>query len=216
MTLNTPLDKVFQGYDTEIPAAFREQFLATPERPYDVVLEGKMHRIWHRPKWLKPLFSFLGLFGILVPKAGEDIPTKLFVKPGYLANGKPYHEWNRTFAFERPIRFDTRVVFDERYDNLADEVGVGRFLHMVWEGKFIPPRSFTLATITNAVQVRGHLFYLPDWLWTFLLGRVKFIQQAHEDDENKVDVDLRILHPLFGEVFGYMGTFEAVRYEKVG
>jgi hypothetical protein len=145
---------------------------------------------------------------------GQDIPTKLFVKPGYLPNGRPYHEWNRTFDFERPISFDTRVVFDEKWDNLADEVGIGRFLHMVWEGKFIPPRSFTLGTVSNAIRVGGRLLYLPKWLWSFLLGRVVFIQQAHEEDENKVDVDLRILHPLFGEVFGYIGTFEAVRYEK--
>jgi hypothetical protein len=86
---------------------------------------------------------------------------------------------------------------------------------MVWEGKFIPPRSFTLATITNAFRIGGRLWYLPKWLWLFLFGRVKFIQQSHEDDDSKVDVDLRILHPLFGEVFGYTGTFEAVRYEKI-
>jgi hypothetical protein len=146
---------------------------------------------------------------------GEDIPTNLVVKPGYFEDGQPYHEWNRTFAFKRPVSFNTTVVYDERWDNLADEVGVGRFLHMVWEGKFIPPRSFTLATITNAFRIGGRLWYLPKWLWLFLFGRVKFIQQSHEDDDSKVDVDLRILHPLFGEVFGYTGTFEAVRYEKI-
>lgn len=86
---------------------------------------------------------------------------------------------------------------------------------MIWEGKFIPPRSFTLDTVTNAVQVGGRVWYLPKWLWVFLLGRVKFIQQAREDDDNVVDIDLRILHPLFGEVFGYTGMFQAVRYHKV-
>lgn len=214
MTLNTPLRKVFSGYEDQLPLAFKEQFLATPERDYDVVLEGVMHRIWHHPTWLKPLFVFWGLFGILVPKTGTDIPAKLVVVPGYLPDGEPYHQWNRTFAFKPPIHFNTTVVFDRRMDNLADEVGVGRFLHMVWEGKFIPPRTFTLATVTNAVRVMGRIWYLPKWLWLFLLGRVKFIQQAHEDDENAIDVDLRILHPLLGEVFGYTGTFHATRYKK--
>jgi hypothetical protein len=216
MTLNTPLSKVFAEYEPhQLPLAFKEQFLATPERDYDVILEGVMHQIWYRPSWLKPLFVVLGKFGILVPKTGQAIPTKLVVVPGYLPDGQPYHEWNRTFAFEPPIKFNTTVVFDKRMNNIADQVGVGRFLHMVWEGKFIPPRSFTLNTVTNAVQLGGRIWYLPKWLWLFLLGRVKFIQQAHEDDDNVVDVDLKILHPLFGEVFGYTGTFQAVRYNKV-
>jgi len=215
MTLNTPLNKVFLGYtEQEIPLAFREQFLATPEREYDVVLEGRMHQIWHRPVWLRPLFWLLGLLGILVPRTGRDIPAKLVVVPGYLPNGQPYHQWNRTFTFEAPVKFNTTVVFDEKFNNLADQVGVGRFLHMVWEGKFIPPRSFTLETITNAIRVGGRIWYLPKGVWLFLLGRVKFIQQAHADDERFVDVDLRILHPVFGEVFGYTGTFQAVRYAR--
>ncbi len=215
MTLATPLRSVFTGYEDQMPVAFKEQFLATPEREYDVVLEGVMHRIWHRPRWLKPLFAFLGLFGILVPKTGEGIPTTLVVAPGYLPDGQPYHEWNRTFAFDPPIKFNTTVVYDAKMDNLADQVGVGRFLHMVWKGQFAPPRTFTLDTVSNAIRIGGRIWYLPTWLWSFLLGRVKFVQTAHPDDENVMDVDLRIIHPLFGEVFGYMGTFTAVQYKKI-
>jgi hypothetical protein len=85
---------------------------------------------------------------------------------------------------------------------------------MVWDGKFIPPHTFTLDTITNAIRVRDKVIYLPQWLWAMLLGRVKFIQHAYEDEPDKVDVDLRIVHPLFGEVFGYNGTFRTVRYQK--
>ena len=214
MQRNTPLNKVFAQAGEKIPTAFAEQFLATPDQAYTVVLEGKMHRIWHRPRWLKPLFVVLGWLGILVPRTGRDIPTTLTVVPGCLPNGEPYHEWNRTLAFAKPIQFNTRVVFDREQDNLADQVGPGRFIHMVWLGKFIPPRSFTLSTVTNAFQIGTHRWYLPRWLWRFLLGTVDFVQQAHEEDDNVVDVDLRILHPLFGEVFGYQGTFRAVRYPK--
>ncbi len=215
MNANTPLARVFVGHETQLPFAFREQFLASPERDYQVVLEGVMHKIWHRPVWLKPLFVFLGWFGILVPKTGNEIPTKLVVVPGYLPNGEPFHEWNRTFDFGVPIHFNTRVVYDQYMDNLADEVGINHFLHMVWKGQFIPPRSFTLDTVTNAIQLGSHLWYLPKWLWLFCFGRVRFIQQARVEDDRIVDVDLRILHPLFGEVFGYVGTFQTVRYPKV-
>ncbi|MBX3059494.1 MAG: DUF4166 domain-containing protein, partial [Anaerolineae bacterium] len=132
----------------------------------------------------------------------------LVVAPGYLPDGQPYHEWNRTFAFDPPVKFNTTVVYDAKMDNLADQVGVKRFLHMVWKGQFVPPRTFTLDTVSNAVRIGGRIWYLPTWLWSFLLGRVKFVQTAH--------VDLRIIHPLFGEVFGYIGTFTAVRHGKTG
>lgn len=202
------------GHENELPIAFHDQFLATPEREYDVVLEGVMHRIWHRPRWLKPLFIFLGKLGILVPRTGEAIPTKLEVVPGYLENGEPFHEWNRTFAFDNPIDFKTRVVFDKRQDNLADLVGPDYRLHMVWKGRYIPPRTFTLETVTNAIRLGRKVYYLPRWLWLPLLGRVEFAQTARPEAEDTVDVDLRIKHPIFGEVFGYQGTFQAVRYHR--
>jgi hypothetical protein len=214
MKPKTPLQKLFEGYESEIPFAFQEQFLATPEREYDIVLEGVMHEIWHRPRWFRPLFWLLGKSGILVPQTGRNVATTLAVIPGYLADGRPYHEWNRTFAFKKPVRFNTAVIYDTTYQNIADLVGPGRRLHMVWDGKFTPPRSFTLDTIANAIRVRGRVYYLPKWLWAALLGRVKFIQQAHADEDDKVDVDLRIVHPILGEVFGYRGTFRAVRYAK--
>lgn len=211
--MNTPLAPVFAGHDAaSIPVAFRDQFLATPERPYDVILEGVMHRIWHRPAWLGPLFALLGRLGILVPRTGEAIPTTLVVVPGYLPDGAPYHEWNRTFAFDPPIRFNTRVVFDAVQHNLADLVGPENRLHMVWKGRFVPPGTFTLETVTNAIRVGSRVIYLPRWIWLPLLGRVQFSQVARPEAEDTVDVDLRILHPLFGEVFGYQGTFRAVRY----
>jgi hypothetical protein len=212
--LNTPLTKVFSGYEHSLPVAFEDQFLATPERTYDVILKGVMHRIWHRPKWLKPLFIFLGWLGILVSRMGGAIPTTLTVVPGYLPNGDPYHEWNRTFAFDEPIYFNTRVIYDKRQDNLADLVGPGYCLHMVWKGQYLPPRTFTLETVTNAIRLGDQVIYLPKWLWLPLLGRVQFVQMAREEAEDTVDVDLRIIHPLFGEVFGYQGMFQAVRYAK--
>ncbi len=216
MNQNTPLAHVFANYDGHIPYAFSEQFLATPDRAYDVVLEGVMHKIWHRPRWFKPLFWALGKTGILVSQSGQNIATTLEVIPGRFPDGTAYHEWNRTFAFEEPVHFNTAVVYDAKYENIADRVGPNHILHMVWDGKFTPPNTFTLDTISNALQIKEKIFYLPEWFWKLMLGRVKFRQQAHMDEPDLVDVDLRILHPIFGEIFGYVGTFRTVRYPKKG
>ncbi len=211
---NTPLWPVFAGQEDQMPRAFREQFLASPERDYDVVLQGRMLRIWHHPRWLTPLFRALGWLGILVPRTGYDIPTTLQVVPGILPDGQPYHEWNRTFAFEPPLEFNTRVIYDRERDNLADLVGPDYRLHMVWKGEYHPPYTFTLQTVTNAIRLGQRTYTLPRLVWQWLLGRVDFVQTARPDDEDMVDVDLRILHPLFGEVFGYRGEFRAVRVAR--
>ncbi len=97
--INSPLARVFRGHESKLPIAFEEQFLATPERTYDVVLEGVMHRIWNHPAWLKPLFVIFGRLGLLIPGTGENIPFRLEVIPGYLSDGQPVHEWKRTFEF---------------------------------------------------------------------------------------------------------------------
>ncbi len=209
--MKTPLARVFEGHENSLPIAFQEQFLASPERDYQVVLDGVMHRIWHRPRWLGFLFVFLGWLGILVPRTGESVPARLVVVPGYLRDGEPFHEWKRTFAFDKPIYFNTRVVYDRRQDNLADLVGPGRILHMVWKGRYLPPRTFTLKTVTNGLQFGQRIIYLPKWIWLPLLGRVEFVQMARAEAEDTIDVDLRIKHPWFGEVFGYQGTFRVVR-----
>ncbi len=215
MPKNSPIESVFAGYtEHELPREFVEQFLAHPERAYDVVLEGVMQRIWHRPRWLRLLLRLLGRLGILVPREGENIRSTLSIVPGRYADGTPFHEWNRTFYFDPPLHFNTTVVYDHKMQNLADVVGNPRFLHMVWRGRYHPPDTFTLETVGNALRIGKRLFYLPRWLWALTLGSVDFSQKAHKDDDNVVDVDLRIVHPIFGEVFGYQGTFEAVRYPK--
>jgi hypothetical protein len=209
----TPLWPVFRDQAERMPRAFREQFLATPERGYDVVLVGRMERIWHNPRWLTPLFWFLGGLGILVPRIGEDIPATLTLEvvPGILPDGRPYHDWNRTFAFQPPVHFDTRVIYDEEQENLADQVGPGFRLRMVWKGEYLPPDTFTLKTVANGIRLGNRVRYLPRWVWLLLLGRVDFIQTSRPDAEDMVDVELRVLHPFFGTVFGYRGEFRAVR-----
>jgi GNAT superfamily N-acetyltransferase len=207
----TPFSRVFAGYEYQLPQAFREQFLVAPESEQFIRLEGRMHRIWHRPVWLKPVFALLGMIGVLVPRIGQDIPTRLVVLPGRLPDGQPYHEYRRTFDFNPPVRFNTRLVFDPWKGALAEQAGAGRFLHMVWKAQFIPPRSLTLETAAYAIRFGERRWYIPDRLWPFLFGRVRFIQQARPGGERVSDVDLRIHHPLFGEIFGYTGAFKVIK-----
>src|SRR5688572_33187830 len=98
----SPLEPVFLHYRLPIPNAFREEFLRAPGESFRVVLEGTMHRIWYRPRWLKPLFWALGQAGILVPHIASNVPTTLRVEPGRDHEGRPYHVHVRDFQLPRP------------------------------------------------------------------------------------------------------------------
>ncbi len=209
----SPLDSVFAGH-AQIPFAFSEQFLHSDQRPYGVRLEGMMHRIWHRPAALGPLFWFLGKLGILVPHNALDIPTTLVVRPGQNSTHGLYHVWDRTFSFSKPIRFRTTIIYDAGLGEVVDLVGPGNVLYMVWNAQFHPPDRFTLDTNSCALRIGTKKLWMPRWLWRFLLGTVEFSQVANSADGDLMRVDLLIRHPVFGPICGYDGSFRIIRTEK--
>jgi hypothetical protein len=208
----SPLAPIFES-DAEVPPAFQAQFLHSVHDPSRIVLEGTLHRVWHQPAWLKPLFQLLGVFRILVPDQGTEIPTTLEVVTGRLADGRPFHTWWRTMHFPTVRYFPTTIVYDAGRGTVVDLVGPGNRLHMVWRAKFIPPRRFRLATEACGMRLLGRLRWLPGWLWPWVLGRVRFVQRASTCHRDRVHIDLLIEHPFFGKVFGYDGTFWVRRYE---
>jgi hypothetical protein len=207
----SPLEPVFAPYADQVPLAFREQFLYSADYPYGMTLDGEMHHIWHRPRWLMPLYWLLGKMGILVPHNADHIPTTLVVVPGIDANGLPFHKWCRTLQFKKPITFNTTIVYDPKLKEVVDLVGPKDILYMVWRARFHPPRTFTLDTEACALRFGQKHLWLPRWLWKFTLGTVRFIQEVDEAHDDTVHIDLLITQPLFGKIFGYTGTFRTTR-----
>jgi hypothetical protein len=101
-------------------------------------------------------------------------------------------------------------VYDPAIDEVVDLVGPHNLLYMVWKAKFTPPRTFTLDTHSVAVRLgrrRRWRIWLPRPLWRWVLGVVRFVQRADGQREDTVHVEIVIWHPLFGDFFGYDGTF---------
>lgn len=213
-TLDSPLGPVFAGH-VEIPFAFRDQFFHHQDLPYGMRLEGVMHRVWHRPRVLGPLFRLLGRIGILVPEQGTEVPTTLTVRPGRNALDGQYHVWDRTLSFARPVRFRTTIIYDPAIGQVVDLVGPRDVLYMVWKAQFHPPDRFTLDTEAIALRIRGRRVWMPTWMWKLLLGTVTFSQVADSTEGDMVRIDLLITHPLLGRIFGYAGTFRTVRTPRL-
>ncbi|HEU5319044.1 MAG TPA: DUF4166 domain-containing protein, partial [Chloroflexota bacterium] len=196
------------------PLAFREQFLRAPGEPFQVVLEGSLDSVWHRPRWLGLLFRALAALGILLPYEGRGVPTRLVVGTGRLPTSAPYHVWDRYVHFERsgrPVRFRTKILYDADLDEVVDLVGPRDALYMVWYARFHPPTDLTLATAAVALDLGGRRWWLPGWLWRWTLGTVRFLQRAESVGSDAIRISIRIAHPLFGDIFGYDGAFRARR-----
>lgn len=206
----SPLEPVFEGH-TRIPFAFREQFMHTADHPYGMRLDGVMHTIWHKPAYLRPLFRALARIGILVPHNATEVVTELVVRPGRDPELGLIQVWDRTFFFPNPVRFRTSIIYDPEIGEVVDLVGPRDALYMVWDARFHPPHRFTLDTRAVALRMGKRKLWMPKLMWKFLLGTVTFSQVAQGDDSDTVTVDLLLTHPLFGRVFGYKGTFRAVR-----
>jgi hypothetical protein len=157
------------------------------------------------------LFWLLERIGILISEPGRDIPTTLTVYPGYDQHGQPYHIWARTLYFGKPRHFNTTIIYAADLDHVVDLVGPKDVLYMVWRAQFHPPDTFTLHTAACALRFRGYRLWLPRWLWQWALGVVRFRQRVDAQRDDMVHIGIVIWHPLFGDFFGYTGTFIAER-----
>src|SRR5260370_30080086 len=117
----SPLEPIFAGHE-QVPFAFSEQFLHGAHLPYRIELVGVMHRIWHRPELLGPLFWTLGKVGILVQQNAENVPTTLVVRPGRNSLDGLFHIWDRTLSFSKPVRFRTTIIYDPSLRKVVDLV----------------------------------------------------------------------------------------------
>jgi len=199
----SPFEPVFNAFPN-VPPVFHSQFLQSEP----VELEGTMHRVWHKPV-LRPMFWLLGKFGILVGKAGKNIPTTLVVKPtpkGQL--------WRRTLHFDEPVQFNSLNTYDPKIKRVMEWVGPGNALGMVWNITFQPPKTLLLVTSGWILRLGRAQIQIPNWLWPWTLGRADTTQHADEKKEDTIHIDLVIRHAIFGEMFGYSGTFQILQEEN--
>lgn len=212
--LGSPFGVLFPA-EGDVPQAFRDQYLVPLESPDRVVMEGTAHDVWYRPGWLGPVYRLMGRLGLMVARRGRAIPARMEVHPGWLPDGTGYYAWNRVFDFGEPVHFDTWMGIDPRSGHVVDMVGPGRRLHVVVAGRFQPPNVITMSSVTYGLRIGTRLVWLPRWLWALTFGSVEVLEVARPAEPGVVDVDLRIVHPVFGPMFGYVGTFRARRLSPV-
>jgi len=154
-----------------------------------------------RQRWLAPLFAVLAWRRILFPELARDVPFTVTNIPGPgegLSSRREFH-----FPGRERVMQDTMHVVDGR-------------LH-----DFLGRRGGLEVRLAVTVSANGSLRMLSDRAWLHLRGLrlplTALLSARVVLDESWVDghqrVDVRMLHPLLGEIFRYAGTFD-YHYER--
>lgn len=200
----SPLTPILLPYVDRLPPVLRDQSLLPAGADYQVVLEGHLDRIWHRPAWIQPLLWLLARAGLLFADTGENVPAHITVSAARDANGEPYHIWRRTFDFPAPRHLHSRLTYDARLERLVEYFGPGGRLQMVWHVSFQAPLTMAITTEACALLLGPWRLLLPAWSY----AAVAFTTTAQSAHSPFLHIELRLQHPWLGAVFGYHGRFE--------
>jgi hypothetical protein len=199
--MDSPFDLALGPYRDTLPAAFKKQYLISVDSGCIAVFDGISDRIWHRPRWLWPLFWVLAHFNILFPETGTNIPATMKITGGRDRFGQPYHNWDRIFSFARPRYFNAVMAYDIRRQCVVEHFTSMNLLSMTWEISFYAPARLEIITSTcrlnlGALQIPLHRLFHP---------HVRVVESAL--DEDNIRVELVMSHPLLGDIFGYSGNY---------
>jgi hypothetical protein len=199
--VSSPFAPVLAGHG-DLPAAFREQFLA-PDGSR-LRLDGTMSRVWRRRRWTRPLFAVLARMDVLFPETGEDVPATMTIDAGA---GR--HSWRRTFSFTRARAFDAALTWSDDAGAVVERMGPRDAIELVWAVRFHRPGTIEIETVEAALRVRGRRLRLP----RLLAVHVRAVEVALPGHDDAITVDLTVSNPLLGPVFGYAGEFRLTRID---
>lgn len=207
----SPFSAALRDYP-HLPPAFRAQFLLSPDDDAAVVFEGRMDRVWRRHSWLWPLFWLLTRANMLFPETGQGVPATMTIVPGRDERGLPQQRWQRTFSFARVRRFDAVMGVDPARGRVIERFGGAGWLEVGWQVTFRPPDTMEITTCDVAVRLGRRRFGLP----RFLAVAVRAVERADRERDDAITIDLRLMLPLLGPVFGYSGSFRLRRVAYPG
>ncbi len=154
---------------------------------------GKMEISY--PRLMQPYLSLLRIMGALVNQRGSNLPTTV---EKFMENGTQY--WKRSINFPdgKVIYFKSHWVYaqnNELIEYVNPLLGLRMAVSVVDHQLHYQGKHYVL-------KLGKLLIPIPEWL---ILGHTTIIETAINDDE--FEMDFRLKHPLFGELFRYAGRF---------
>lgn len=193
-----PVTRRALGADWEkLHETVRRHYDLAPGADHSLTLTGRMEQIEHS-LWAKPFILVGRVFGALVPYRGRDVAVEVC---NHTRPHSPAMFWHRTFRFHnRPP-----CVFQSRMEHLAGNEIVEFVRFNLGICMHLSAEDGALCYTSNGYLWRLGPFNLriPDWL---LFGTARIIEYGADGDTIMIDFTIR--HPLWGDTFGYTGSFQ--------
>ncbi|MBL4891061.1 MAG: DUF4166 domain-containing protein [Rhizobiaceae bacterium] len=196
---NEPVFKsVFGSAWDELPTVLQKHYANRPYSNDITIVEGILDVRCKQPlRFLAPFMKFMGQIPAYTQK---NVPVTVRFQS---ERGSKAFQFNRVFHFDdaKPYGFRSRMVQIKG----GEMIEIMRFklgwrMHISWDGEkvVLKHKGYTL-------QIFGHFIPLP---LTYLMG-AGYAEEVAVDDEH-FDMLTHIIHPWWGEVYGYKGRFKLV------
>ena len=186
---------IFGGTWEKLPPVFLQHYANRPYSRDAVIVEGTMEV---ELSWLTRLLApVLRLSGALVPIAGRDIPVAVTFRS---------EAGSEAFCYDREFRFPGRKAY--RFRSVMVPMGGNETIEWMSIG-FGWRAAFSWADEQVRLEHRGYVLRLFGKVYAvpleFLFGRGEAQEQAIDDRSFRMAMIIR--HRLFGNIYGYSGTF---------
>jgi hypothetical protein len=103
------------------------------------------------------------------------------------------------------------MAYDNRRGRVVEWLGPRGSMQVVWHVQFQPPDVIRITTEAIEVRLLSRWFRLPRWL----SAEERAVERAELACNDTIHINLEVVHPLLGSVYGYAGTFRLHRENPV-
>ncbi len=192
-----PVIRQALGDDWEkLHPAVRRHYDISTDGTSRLQLNGTMYEVDHAIL-IKPFIWSAQIFGALIPYRGKNVPVTV---ENSAREGRNTLFWQRSFHFpgRGPFYFRSRME-TLRANEIVEYVRFNMGICMAMSEKDGALHYSSRGYLWNIGPLKLHI---PDWL---LLGKAEIIE--HGIDDETIELDFIIRHPLFGKTFTYSGIF---------
>ena len=150
------------------------------------------------PWFMQWPLSFLRLIGALLNRRGKDLKTTVSKT---MQDGQQY--WLREITYPDGKTIAFKSLFTMNQDNIFIEY-TNKFLGMKMKAH-VEGSILKYESCGYLLKIAHLMIPVPEWL---ALGHGSIMETAVSEDE--FDMDFRLRHWLFGEIFSYKGRFKTL------
>lgn len=151
------------------------------------------------PRFMQVPLNVMRLLGALINRRGENLATTVVRK---MEGERQY--WHRTINYHdgKQVHFKSQFIYLPETNEFIEYTNrmLGLKMKVYVENEQLHYQSCGYVMKLGSLQLP-----IPEWL---ALGHASIVES--ERKEGGFDMDFRLQHPLFGEIFSYAGSFKTI------